>query len=253
MYATGQTFDKKKPLPGTQQAHIFCTEEQIANELLGCLRFVDEMYVNKFDFDSIDVNLSTRPLKKAGTNEQWDVAESELEKMLEAYGKPWSFNDGDGAFYGPKIDIRVRDIMGRYHQVATVQLDFQLPNNFNLLYVDSNGEEKRPVMVHRAVLGSLERMVAVLCEHWGGRWPMWLSPRQVAVLPVSDVHSEYAKEIRKRMRIEWSKTSSEPLHEEMLDGGDTLKKRISLAQRSQFNYAQSKHQFRTSWLLNILA
>ena len=217
-------------------AHIFCTEEQIANELLGCLRFVDEMYVNKFDFDSIDVNLSTRPLKKAGTDEQWDVAESELEKMLEEYGKPWSFNDGDGAFYGPKIDIRVRDIMGRYHQVATVQLDFQLPNNFNLLYVDSNGEEKRPVMVHRAVLGSLERMVAVLCEHWGGRWPMWLSPRQVAVLPVSDVHSEYAKEVRKRMRIEWSKTSSEPLHEEMLDGSDTLKKRISLAQRSQFNY-----------------
>ena len=91
-------------------------------------------------------------------------------------------------------------------------------------------------MVHRAVLGSLERMVAVLCEHWGGRWPMWLSPRQVAVLPVSDVHSEYAKEVRKRMRIEWSKTSSEPLHEEMLDGSDTLKKRISLAQRSQFNY-----------------
>ncbi len=142
-------------------------------------------------------------MKKAGDDSQWDHAEKELETMLNTYNQPWSFNEGDGAFYGPKIDIRVKDVMGRYHQVATIQLDFQLPERFELVYQDSDGNNVRPVMVHRAVLGSMERMVAVLCEHWGGRWPLWLSPRQVAVCPVSEAHDAYAAQVRQRIRQQW--------------------------------------------------
>jgi threonyl-tRNA synthetase len=166
-------------------AHIFCTPKQISSEILSCLHFVDRVYIDRFGFDHVDMKLSTRPIKKAGTNEQWDQAELALETMLKEYGRPWTIEEGDGAFYGPKIDIRVKDVMGRYHQVATIQLDFQLPNRFELEYSNEDGMKATPVMVHRAVLGSVERMVAVLCEHWGGRWPLWLSPRQVAVCPVS--------------------------------------------------------------------
>ena len=166
-------------------AHIFCTPSQISKEIRSCLKFVDRVYIDRFGFDHVDLKLSTRPLKKTGTDEQWDQAEAALEEMLVEYGRPWSLNEGDGAFYGPKIDVRVRDVMGRYHQVATVQLDFQMPGRFGLEYSNENGNKETPVMVHRAVLGSIERMVALLCEHWGGRWPLWLSPRQVAVCPVN--------------------------------------------------------------------
>jgi threonyl-tRNA synthetase len=229
-------------------AHIFCTMDQIGTEILDCLKFIDQVYIHKFGFTKLKIQLSTRPSKKAGSDDVWDIAENELERMLNLYqknkqqndgntgGGEWSFNNGDGAFYGPKIDIQVQDVMGRYHQVATVQLDFQLPERFELEYLTKENSTERPVMVHRAVLGSMERMIAILTEHWGGRWPLWLSPRQIAVCPVSDAHTTYASHVQQLLRNTWLQTSSEPLHDEIMTNNDTLKKKISNAQRMQFNY-----------------
>ncbi|KAF9435591.1 54S ribosomal protein L39, mitochondrial, partial [Entomortierella beljakovae] len=165
-------------------AHIFCTRDQIFQEIRSTLSFVDTVY-KTFRFPSYELSLSTRPLSNfLGTLKDWDAAEDSLRQALDQSGLPWSVNEGDGAFYGPKIDILVRDALGRRHQTATIQLDFQLPQRFDLSYYDQNGNKQTPVMVHRAVLGSVERMMAILIEHTGGRWPFWLSPRQAMVVPV---------------------------------------------------------------------
>ncbi|KAF8980384.1 hypothetical protein BGZ46_004257 [Entomortierella lignicola] len=165
-------------------AHIFCTRDQIFQEIRATLSFVDTVY-RTFRFPSYELALSTRPQSNfLGTLKDWDAAEDSLRQALNQSGLPWSINEGDGAFYGPKIDILVRDALGRRHQTATIQLDFQLPQRFDLGFYDQQGEKQTPVMVHRAVLGSVERMMAILIEHTGGRWPFWLSPRQAMVVPV---------------------------------------------------------------------
>uniref|UniRef100_A0A8C1YWZ0 threonine--tRNA ligase n=1 Tax=Cyprinus carpio TaxID=7962 RepID=A0A8C1YWZ0_CYPCA len=175
-------------------AHIFCTMDQIESEMKGCLDFLRCVY-DVFGF-SFQLHLSTRPEKFLGDIAVWNQAEKQLENSLNEFGEPWKLNPGDGAFYGPKIDITIKDAIGRYHQCATIQLDFQLPIRFNLTYVGRDGEDKdRPVIIHRAILGSVERMIAILTENYAGKWPLWLSPRQVMLVPVNPSLEEYVKQV----------------------------------------------------------
>ncbi|XP_048881593.1 threonine--tRNA ligase 1, cytoplasmic isoform X2 [Brienomyrus brachyistius] len=209
-------------------AHIFCTPEQLEGEITSCLEFVRSVYtVFGFSFRCL---LSTRPPSFLGDASLWDSAEQQLEKSLQQFGEPWDVNLGDGAFYGPKVDIQIRDATGRQHQCATIQLDFQLPIRFQLKYMSADGEVCRPVMIHRAVLGSLERMVAILAEHFGGRWPLWLSPAQVMVLPVGSHVEEYAQQVVRRFRESGFNTDMDGDH------GATLNKKIRSAQLAQYNY-----------------
>ncbi|KAB1257100.1 Threonine--tRNA ligase 2; cytoplasmic [Camelus dromedarius] len=176
-------------------AHIFCTVEQIEEEIKGCLQFLQSVY-STFGF-SFQLTLSTRPENFLGEVEIWDEAEKQLQNSLMEFGKPWKMNPGDGAFYGPKIDVKIKDAIGRSHQCATIQLDFQLPKRFNLTYVSKDGHDKKnPVIIHRAILGSLERMIAILSENYGGKWPFWLSPRQVMVIPVEPTCENYALQVK---------------------------------------------------------
>ncbi|GAA5828434.1 hypothetical protein JCM11251_006248 [Rhodosporidiobolus azoricus] len=185
-------------------AHHFCMPEQIEEEMDVCFEFLNEIY-GTFGF-TFDLKLSTRPEKFLGKIETWDEAEKMLSKSLDKFvpGK-WVVDEGDGAFYGPKIDITIQDALKRKHQCATIQLDFQLPQRFELSYRSAEGGDAsgdklvRPVMIHRAILGSVERFTAILTEHFAGKWPFWLSPRQVVVIPVAAPHKEYAKEVAQKL------------------------------------------------------
>jgi len=178
-------------------AHIFCTVDQLQNEVFGALDFLREVYgIFRMDFE---LALSTRPDKFLGTPVLWDRAESELRTCLDKFGKDWVLNPGDGAFYGPKIDIRVTDSLRRKHQCATVQLDFNLPERFNLQFINKDGSLERPVMIHRAMLGSVERMIAILTEHTAGKWPFWISPRQILIVPISEAQHPYAQQIARKL------------------------------------------------------
>ena len=180
-------------------AHIFCSENQISSEIASCLSFVDRVYT-AFKFPHYELTLSTRPEENyIGSVEEWNHAENSLKEALSGTGRPWSIKEGDGAFYGPKIDIMVKDSSGRSHQTATIQLDFQLPQRFGLKYVDENDQARSPVIIHRAILGSIERMMAILIEHTGGKWPFWLSPRQGIVIPVATQFSDYAEQVAKAL------------------------------------------------------
>ncbi|KAM4833095.1 threonine--tRNA ligase 2, cytoplasmic isoform X1 [Urocitellus parryii] len=210
-------------------AHIFCTVEQIEEEIKGCLQFLQSVY-STFGF-SFQLNLATRPENYLGEIEMWDEAEKQLQNSLMEFGKPWKMNPGDGAFYGPKIDIKIKDAIGRYHQCATIQLDFQLPIRFNLTYVSKDGDDKkRPVIIHRAVLGSVERMIAILAENYGGKWPFWLSPRQVMVIPVGSTCEEYAVQVSNEFFGEGFMADVD------LDDSCTLNKKIRNAQLAQYNF-----------------
>lgn len=210
-------------------AHIFCMVEQIEEEIKGCLHFLQSVY-STFGF-SFQLNLSTRPEHFLGEVEMWDEAERQLQNSLMEFGKPWKMNPGDGAFYGPKIDIKIKDAIGRYHQCATIQLDFQLPIRFNLTYVSKDGDEKnRPVIIHRAILGSVERMIAILSENYGGKWPLWLSPRQVMVIPVGPTCEDYALQVSKECFKEGFMADVD------LDESCTLNKKIRNAQLAQYNF-----------------
>jgi threonyl-tRNA synthetase len=172
-------------------AHIFCRQDQIEDEISGALDFLKRCY-DIFGF-TYSLKLSTRPPAKfLGAIETWNQAELALANSLNKFGQPWEIEAGDGAFYGPKIDIQLRDALGRPHQCATIQLDFQLPLRFGLQYKNSEQKLEQPVMIHRAILGSVERMMAVLCEHTAGKWPLWLSPRQIQVIPVDLKFNDYA-------------------------------------------------------------
>ncbi len=180
-------------------AHIFCTEEQIEEEVMAATDMILEIY-RTFDFEDVLVELSTRPEKRLGADEVWDHAESALEAALEKLGADYEVNAGDGAFYGPKIDFQVRDAIGRSWQLGTIQLDYQLPERFGLKYVGADGAEHRPVMLHRAMLGSLERFLGILIEHTAGAFPLWLAPVQAVVLPVSEKFADYGREVAGRLR-----------------------------------------------------
>ncbi|HVS00403.1 MAG TPA: threonine--tRNA ligase, partial [Thermoanaerobaculia bacterium] len=176
-------------------AHIFCTEEQIEAEVLGVTSMILEVY-RTLGFGDATVELSTRPAKSIGSAELWAHAEAALAAALDKAGLAYRINPGDGAFYGPKIDFHVHDALGRSWQLGTIQLDYQMPQRFGLSYVGADGAEHQPVMIHRAMLGSLERFIAILIEQTGGAFPLWLAPVQAAVLPVSERFAEYGERVR---------------------------------------------------------
>ena len=174
-------------------AHLFVRPDQLTDEIVGVVNLIDSVY-QKFGF-KYHVELSTRPEDSMGSDEDWAAAESGLKDALDRLGMPYEVNEGDGAFYGPKIDFHLEDCLGRTWQCGTVQLDFQMPLNFNLEYTDADGSKKRPVMLHRVCFGSIERFIGILTEHFAGKFPTWLAPCQVKVLPVSAKHMEYAKQV----------------------------------------------------------
>jgi threonyl-tRNA synthetase len=178
-------------------AHIYCTEEQVPEEVRGCLQAAFDTY-RLFDFD-VRLELSTRPEERIGSDELWDRAETALAGALDAEGLAYELNPGDGAFYGPKIDMHVTDSLGRSWQLGTVQLDYSMPERFGLTYTGADNAEHTPVMIHRALFGSYERFIGIILEHYGGELPLWLAPVQAIVLPVSDRFNDYAEEVRGRI------------------------------------------------------
>lgn len=180
-------------------AHIFCLENQIKDEIRGVLDLTEEILL-QFGFDKYEVNLSTRPEKAVGGDDIWVKATSALKDALKDKGWNYQIDEGGGAFYGPKIDLKIEDALGRKWQCSTIQVDFNLPERFDITYIDSDQEKKRPIMIHRAVLGSLERFFGVLIEHYAGDFPLWLSPVQTRILPVTDAQLEYCKEVTSKLK-----------------------------------------------------
>ena len=176
-------------------AHIFMREDQVTDEIQGVMRLIDEVY-QKFGF-TYEIELSTRPEHSIGSDEDWELATQALEKAVQGMGKSYVVNEGDGAFYGPKLDFHLKDSIGRTWQCGTIQLDFQLPLRFDIDYIGADGEKHRPIMLHRVVFGSIERFIGILIEHYAGKFPAWLAPVQVKVLPVSEKCNDYAEEIAK--------------------------------------------------------
>lgn len=181
-------------------AHIFMREDQVKQEIQGVIRLIDEVY-SKFGFP-YEIELSTRPENSIGSDEDWELAINSLREAVEEMGRPYSINEGNGAFYGPKLDFHVKDSIGRTWQCGTIQLDFQLPQRFDLDYVGEDGERHRPIMLHRVVFGSIDRFIGILIEHYAGKFPVWLSPVQVRIIPVSDKFMDYSKEILNALRAQ---------------------------------------------------
>ena len=174
-------------------AHIFMTTEQIESEILGVINMIDKFY-SVFGF-KYNIELSTRPEDSMGSDEAWEQATSALKNALEANGKPYKINEGDGAFYGPKIDFHLQDCIGRTWQCGTIQLDFQMPERFDLSYIGADGEKHRPVMIHRVIFGSIERFIGILTEHYAGAFPLWLAPVQVRVLSINERCADYVNDV----------------------------------------------------------
>jgi threonyl-tRNA synthetase len=182
-------------------AHIFLRPEQLHEEISAIIAFVKDV-MSLFGFE-YELEVSTRPEEKyIGTIETWDKAESALKEVLDSEGLPYDINEGDGAFYGPKIDVKLKDALGRKWQCATIQVDFALPERFELFYVDKDGQRKRPVMLHRVILGAMERFIGVLIEHYAGKFPLWLSPQQVVVMTITDDQIDYAKQVHEALIAE---------------------------------------------------
>jgi threonyl-tRNA synthetase len=179
-------------------AHIFMTPEQVEGEILGVMDLIDSFY-KVFGFD-YSLELSTRPENSMGTDEQWETATNALIRALKKNGRPYEINEGDGAFYGPKIDFHLRDSLGRTWQCGTIQLDFQMPERFELTYTGEDGAKHRPVMLHRVIFGSIERFIAILTEHYAGAFPLWLAPVQARILPISDAARGYAEKVADTLR-----------------------------------------------------
>lgn len=209
-------------------AHIFMAPADIQTEIFDILKFADEVY-SAFGL-SYDLALSTRPEKDTiGSDEGWEIATNGLRGALEKWGRPYKINAGDGAFYGPKIDFHIRDAINRTWQCGTVQLDMALPERFELEYTDTDGARKRPIMLHRAIFGSIERFFGILIEHFAGRFPLWISPHQVRLLPVADRHVPYAEEIRALIKKKGFTCDVDDTHE-------SVGKKVRNAQMAQINY-----------------
>jgi threonyl-tRNA synthetase len=211
-------------------AHIYCTEAQLEDEVIGVVNLVLEMY-RTFGFEDVEVELSTRPEKRIGDDAVWDLAEKTLEAALKRIELPYKINAGDGAFYGPKIDFHIRDCMNRSWQCGTVQVDFSLPSaeRFNMTYEGADGQRHQPVMVHRAILGSLERFIGILIEHYAGKFPLWLSPRQVRVIPITDAFLDYGNGVAAKLRAAGIVATIDRRNE-------TVGKKIREAQLDRVNY-----------------
>ena len=208
-------------------AHVYCRLDQVQGEITAMLGLVREWY-KPFGLEPL-FKLSTRPDKSLGTDEQWRVAERGLEDALRANGLAFELNPGDGTFYGPKIDVDILDALGRRWQIATIQIDFQQPERFGLEYIDTDGQPKRPVMVHRAIFGSFERFIGILTEHYAGAFPTWLAPVQARVLPISEKFAEYARSVHERLR-------GARIRSELDDRNEKLGYRIRDAQLSRVPY-----------------
>ncbi|MCD4831773.1 MAG: threonine--tRNA ligase [Anaerohalosphaeraceae bacterium] len=180
-------------------AHIFCLPEQIENEVIGVINLVFEIY-EAFGFDDVRIELSTKPAKHIGSDEIWDIATGALKGALDHKKIDYQINEGDGAFYGPKIDFHIKDCLKRSWQLGTIQLDFSMPERFGLVYTDRDNTEKTPVMIHRAILGSFERFIGILIEHYGGNMPLWLAPEQVKILTISEKTNDYAMEVCRKLK-----------------------------------------------------
>ena len=179
-------------------AHVYCLPSQIEDEVFKMIDLADYLY-STFGF-KYTVELSTRPDDFMGDIETWNVAEQKLKNALDKRGISYSINEGDGAFYGPKIDFHLEDAIGRTWQCGTIQLDFQMPENFDLVYINEEGIKARPVMLHRALFGSVERFMGILIEHFAGKFPLWLSPVQIKVMPISNKFNDYAEEVTKKLK-----------------------------------------------------
>ncbi|MCP5468175.1 MAG: threonine--tRNA ligase [Deltaproteobacteria bacterium] len=195
-------------------AHIFCRKDQIQEEVENVMRLT-RYFLNRFGFEDFQLYLSTRPEKSVGSDEHWEIATSALEGALKAQNLDYEIDPGEGVFYGPKIDLKIKDAIGRMWQCSTVQVDFNNPERFELQYTDSSGQKQQPIMIHRALMGSMERFFGVLIEHYAGAFPTWLAPVQVQILPIADAQLEYALEVQKKLsqaglRVEVD-TSSEKL------------------------------------------
>lgn len=208
-------------------AHLFMQPNQIKDEILGVLNLVKEIYETfglNYTFE-----LSTRPEKSIGTDQDWEIATAGLKEALDEWGSPYKINEGDGAFYGPKIDLHVHDALGRRWQCGTVQLDMSLPEKFELEYKDSDGELKRPIMIHRAIFGSIERFLGILIEHFAGKFPFWMSPLPIRVIPVAEAHAEYGEKVKKRLRAAGFECDCDT-------SPDSLGKKVRNAQLLKINY-----------------
>ena len=208
-------------------AHIFCRPEQIEEEVIKVLDFVDTI-MQKFGF-SYEMEISTRPEKSIGSDEIWEKATNALKQALDKLGKNYGIDEGGGAFYGPKIDIKITDAIGRKWQCGTIQVDFNLPERFDISYIDENNEKKRPVMIHRAIIGSFERFIAILTEHYAGEFPTFIAPIKAIFVPIAESHIEYAKEIQKELLQDDIKT-------EIFASNDSLNKRIRNAEKQRVGY-----------------
>lgn len=209
-------------------AHIFCTFEQIGSEIISFLEMLNEAYT-VYGFDSYRFELSLRPEKRVGSDEMWDQAEAVLTEVLNSSGREYTVKPGEGAFYGPKIDVFVPDALGRDWQLGTVQLDFSLPERFDLEYAAEDGTRKRPVVIHRAMLGSLERFLGVLIEHLAGAFPLWMAPVQAVVVPIADRHNDFCHEVGDRLK-------AAGLRVEVDDSNDRMNAKIRQAQLQKVPY-----------------
>ncbi|MDR3170475.1 MAG: threonine--tRNA ligase [Treponema sp.] len=189
-------------------AHIFCTPEQMESEIQEVLRFSLKIW-KVFGFKDIKAYLATKPAESVGAQERWDAALESLRKAVSAEGLEYEIDEGGGAFYGPKIDLKIKDALGREWQMTTIQFDFNEPERFDMTFVDADGQHKRPYMVHRALLGSLERFFGVLIEHFGGAFPVWIAPEQIAVIPVAESFNEYAKQVVAELKAQDLRVSAE--------------------------------------------
>jgi threonyl-tRNA synthetase len=207
--------------------HLFCTEEQIQQEVAGCLEFAFATYA-VFGFD-VRLELSTRPPERIGSDQLWDRSEQALMNALKEQGLEYDLNEGDGAFYGPKIDMHMTDSLGRSWQLGTVQLDYNFPERFDLTYTGADNAEHRPVMIHRALMGSYERFIGILLEHFSGELPLWLAPVQAIVLPISDRHAAYGAGVRDQLR-------AADVHAELDGRGESVARKIRDAELRKIPY-----------------
>ena len=208
-------------------AHIFCLPSQIEEEISNVIKLIDEVY-SIFGFE-YEIELSTRPEDSMGSDEQWEMAEGALKKVLKDLNMKYELNEGDGAFYGPKIDFHIKDCLGRSWQCGTIQLDFQMPERFDLTYIGEDGEKHRPVMLHRVIFGSIERFIGILIEQYAGAFPTWLAPVQVKILTIADRHVDYAKKLIKEM-------SSKGIRVELDDREEKMGYKIREAQLQKVPY-----------------
>ncbi|MBO99201.1 MAG: threonine--tRNA ligase, partial [Chloroflexi bacterium] len=209
-------------------AHIFSTPEQVVVEFNKVLDLTFKIY-EKFEFKNYKITLSTKPEKYVGEDKDWDFAEGVLEKILKERSIDYEIDEGGGAFYGPKIDIHIEDAIGRLWQCTTVQFDFNLPERFGLKYISSEGEEVKPIMIHRALLGSVERFFGVLVEHFAGAFPFWLSPLQIVIIPIADRHLDYCNEVSEKLK-------NANFRAQVNDSPDRMNSKIRQAQKEKIPY-----------------